>query len=344
MKKIIKSIVIASSVITITACSNTGYNNKSTVNNQLPKVGKLIVDEKINKQQVEQMVLAAKRYANFWNTGEEKYAKQALAADFIDLNLPQGRKQGVQGPLDASKWFRGVVPDLSASIEQMIVTKNKVILQLQFKGHFTGKFHNTIGKGQKIDFSAVDIYTIQNGKIKSNWHLEDNQTLMQQLNKYQSAKNFKLFSSDVEAGKQITENQYTNTFGCSGKNERPNLSWDGAPKNTKSFAVTFYDKDAPTGSGFWHWTVYNIPANTTNINPNTLPEGTVNANTDIGKPGFFGPCPPKGRTHNYVYTLHALDVEKINLAKEATSAYVRFNINAHTIDKTTLSIVAKSTK
>lgn len=86
----------------------------------------------------------------------------------------------------------------------------------------------------------------------------------------------------------------------------PNLAWMNVPKDTKSFAVTFYDKDAPTGSGFWHWVAYDIPADTKGlpggVNGGTLPEGTVEGNTDLGKPGFFEPCPPVGRKHNYVYT------------------------------------------
>ncbi len=116
--------------------------------------------------------------------------------------------------------------------------------------------------------------------------------------------------------------------------------WIGVSKNAKSLAMTFYDKDAPTGSGFWHWTVYNISVNTSSINPDFLPQGAEDANTDIGKPGYFGPCPPVGRTHNYVFTLHALDVEKLTPPTGATSALVRFFINQHTIAKTTLSVVA----
>jgi len=136
----------------------------------------------------------AQTYAAFWNTGEEKYAKQALSKDFIDLNLPKGRKQGIQGPLDASKWFRSVVPDLKAQIKEMIIAGDTVVLRLKFTGHFTGKFHNTQGKGQKIDFDAVDIYTIKDGKIKTNWHLEDNQALLEQLNNPHVSQNFKLSS------------------------------------------------------------------------------------------------------------------------------------------------------
>ncbi len=149
---------------------------------QLPEPEMITIDKSHNKEQRELMILAAKNYAAFWDTGEEAYAKKALAEDFIDLNLPEGRKQGPQGPLDASNWFRSVVPDLHCEIEEMIVVGDKVILRLKFTGHFTGKFGEIEGKGQTISFSAVDMYTIENGKIKTNWHLEDNQTLMQQLN------------------------------------------------------------------------------------------------------------------------------------------------------------------
>ncbi|CAC9458186.1 YbhB/YbcL family Raf kinase inhibitor-like protein [bacterium endosymbiont of Bathymodiolus sp. 5 South] len=333
MKKIVNFINIA----LLFALANAVYAYQY---DQLPEVKQVNIDQSITTKQVDKMILAAKRYAAFWNTGEEKFAKQALADSFIDLNLPKGRKQGKQGPLDASKWFRSVVPDLTASIEEMFVVEDKVILRLRFKGHFTGKFHNKIGQGQAINFSAVDMYTIKNGKIKSNWHLEDMQTLMQQFAQSSSPENFKLYSKNIQAGATITANQYWNNFGCSGKNQRPDLSWSGTPKDTKSLAITFYDKDAPTGSGFWHWTAYNIPKNTKNLNPNTLPQGAVDANTDMGKPGYFGPCPPVGRVHNYVFTLHALNTEKLNPPTDATSALVRFFINQHTIAKTTLSIVA----
>ncbi|CAC9608607.1 Phosphonate ABC transporter phosphate-binding periplasmic component (TC 3.A.1.9.1) [uncultured Gammaproteobacteria bacterium] len=172
--KIIK-IIIASLFVTIGSVYAMDYD--------LPKAQVLVVDRSMSNNQADKMILAARRYAAFWHTGKEKYVTQALDKDFIDLNLPKGRKQGIQGPLDASKWFRGVVPNLTASIKKMMVVADKVVLQLEFNGNFTGKFHGTQGQGQVIKFVAVDMYTIKNGKIKSNWHLEDNQTLMQQLNK-----------------------------------------------------------------------------------------------------------------------------------------------------------------
>jgi Raf kinase inhibitor-like YbhB/YbcL family protein len=309
-------------------------------NDDLPQANTINIDKSISSKQADIMMLAARKYSAFWNTGEEKYLYQALAPNFIDLNLPQGRKQGRQGPIEASKWFRGVVPDLKAKIIEMTVVKNKVILQLEFSGHFKGKFHNDIGQGQEIKFSAVDVYTIKDGKIATNWHLEDNQTLINQLTKHIPAKGFQLKSSVLKEGESIAANQYWNQFGCSGANDRPDLSWSGAPKNSKSFAVSFYDKDAPTGSGFWHWIVYDIPKGTTNISAKKLPTGALAANTDIGNKDYLGPCPPKGRKHTYVFTLHALDVENLNPPKNATSALIRFFINKHTIGKTTLSVTA----
>jgi len=162
-------------------------NNKRMswiINNHysLPKPKIMTIDASLSDHKMEEMKVAAQNYAAFWDTGQIRYAKKALATDFIDLNLPKGRKQGPQGPIDASNWFRSVVPDLRSEIEEMIIVDNKVILRLRFSGHFTGQLGEMDGKGQAISFSAVDMYTIVDGKIKTNWHLEDNETLMKQLN------------------------------------------------------------------------------------------------------------------------------------------------------------------
>jgi Raf kinase inhibitor-like YbhB/YbcL family protein len=110
----------------------------------------------------------------------------------------------------------------------------------------------------------------------------------------------------LKAGSTTEPIHYWNNFGCSGKNVMPALALKNTPAGTKSFAVTFYDKDAPTGSGFWHWVLYSIPANVIaspgGENGGELPSGVIGGNTDLGKPGFFGPCPPTGRKHAYVYT------------------------------------------
>ena len=148
---------------------------------ELVQPKQLIVDASLPEAQREAQILAARRYDTFWNTGEEQLAIDALAPDFMDRTLPPGRAQGVQGPLAASKFVRTAIPDLSCEIEQMIVTGDRVVTHLHFRGHFTGRFKDAQGKGEVVDFIATDIYRIANGRIAENWHLEDNLTLLQQL-------------------------------------------------------------------------------------------------------------------------------------------------------------------
>lgn len=142
----------------------------------------IIKDHSISDAQNQAQSLAARRYYTFWNTGDAHFAKAALAESFKDLNLPQGRPQGPQGPLQASQHFREAVPDLKMEVSEMLIVDDRVIGRLHFTGHFTGKFMGQQGDGQAVDFSAVDIYRIADGKIIENWHLEDNLTLLQQLN------------------------------------------------------------------------------------------------------------------------------------------------------------------
>ncbi len=99
----------------------------------------------------------------------------------MDRTLPAGRAQGIAGPLQASKFFRTAVPDLSAEIVQMVVAGDRVSVQYRFRGHFSGRFGDVTGKGQAIDFTAFDIYRVHQGRIAENWHLEDNLQLMKQL-------------------------------------------------------------------------------------------------------------------------------------------------------------------
>jgi len=140
-----------------------------------------IVDPTLSAVQAEASVLAARRYGSFWNNGDEAYARAALAANFTDRTLPPGRAQGLEGPLAASKFVRGAVPDLHADIEQLIVTGDRVVVHLRFQGHFTGSFKGVQGKGQTVDFIATDIYRVVDGRIADNWHIEDNLTFLQQL-------------------------------------------------------------------------------------------------------------------------------------------------------------------
>lgn len=151
------------------------------------------------------------------------------------------------------------------------------------------------------------------------------------------AAGFTLSSPTIKPGSTLTEAQVFNGFGCSGKNISPALSWRGAPAGTKSFALTVYDPDAPTGSGWWHWVVYNIPADAKelpegagNADGKGLPTGAVQGRTDFGAPGFGGACPPVGdKPHRYVFTVYALKAERLDIPPDGTAALVGFMINAN---------------
>jgi Raf kinase inhibitor-like YbhB/YbcL family protein len=154
------------------------------------------------------------------------------------------------------------------------------------------------------------------------------------------ADTFTLKSNDIQG--QLTPTQEFNGFGCFGANISPQLSWDNAPKGTKSFALTMYDADAPTGSGWWHWLIVNIPTSSKQIvsdasGKHLLPKGAVETMTDYGTASFGGACPPEGdKAHNYTFTLHALDVDKLDLNAKSDSALVGYMINSHTIEKTSI--------
>jgi steroid delta-isomerase-like uncharacterized protein len=133
------------------------------------------------EQVAQPVILAARRYAAFWNTGEARYAEAAVARDFVDRTLPSGRAQGLKGVLEASKNFRAAIPDLRAEIEELLVVNDRAVVRYIFTGHFTGSFKDLKGDGREISFRAVDIYRVRDGQISDNWHLEDNLSLMQQL-------------------------------------------------------------------------------------------------------------------------------------------------------------------
>jgi len=161
----------------------------------------------------------------------------------------------------------------------------------------------------------------------------------------QGAHHFSLTSRDLKPGGTIPTRNVANVMGCPGQNVSPALSWSGAPAGTKSFVVTTYDPDAPTGSGFWHWVVYNIPASTTSLpagagdpKSGTLPAGATQGNTDLAQPGYLGPCPPAGDTpHRYIFTVYALKTAKLDLPANATAAMVGFNVHANQLAKATLT-------
>lgn len=147
----------------------------------LVRPAEIIADASLVPAQRDAELLAARRYATFWHTGDERYARAALAPGFTDRTLPPGRAQGVPGPLAASRFVRTAIPDLQADLQQMIVAGDRVTMHYRFHGHFTGRWAATQGRGQAVDFIATDIYRIADGKIADNWHIEDNLTLMQQL-------------------------------------------------------------------------------------------------------------------------------------------------------------------
>lgn len=158
------------------------------------------------------------------------------------------------------------------------------------------------------------------------------------------AADFRVTSPAFKDQGMITNEQVFNGFGCSGANISPELRWENAPKGTKSFAVTVYDPDAPTGSGWWHWVIFNIPPTVTSLPANagkadggSAPKGSTQSMTDFGQPGYGGPCPPAGdKPHRYYFTVHALKVDQLPLKGEASGAMVGFYLNQNSLGKATL--------
>ncbi len=155
---------------------------------------------------------------------------------------------------------------------------------------------------------------------------------------------FTVSSNDL--GGEATIQEEFNGFGCTGKNQSPQLSWKNAPEGTKSFAVTMYDPDAPTGSGWWHWVVFDIPSSTQelvtgagDIALNLTPEGAIQSITDYGAKGYGGPCPPEGHgLHQYIITVHALKTDTLGLEANTNPAVVGYYLWNNTLAKA--SIVA----
>lgn len=165
--------------------------------------------------------------------------------------------------------------------------------------------------------------------------------------RFSVAQTFTLTSHDL--GGQFTGAFIANTFGCKGDNKSPQLSWSNIPNGTKSFAITMYDPDAPTGSGWWHWVVFNIPATVSelkqgagDLSKRLLPDAAIQSITDFGVSGYGGPCPPENdKPHAYIITVYALKIADLSLSKSASPALVGFVINQNLVAKASLIVYSK---
>lgn len=153
------------------------------------------------------------------------------------------------------------------------------------------------------------------------------------------AESFTLTSNTISEGQQLEAAHVFQGFGCEGGNAAPDLAWTGAPEGTRSFAVTVYDPDAPTGSGWWHWFAFNIPADVTGLPADgTLPSGVVELSNDYGMEGFGGACPPPGEVHRYQFTVHALGT-LLELDNSVSNALAGFMVNANSLASATITAV-----
>lgn len=154
---------------------------------------------------------------------------------------------------------------------------------------------------------------------------------------------FQLSSDDFKDGDTLPEAHVFNGMGHRGANLSPQLRWTDAPPGTKSFVVTLYDPDAPTGSGWWHWVVANIPAATTALprgsgsGQGALPRGALQTRTDFGRAGYGGAAPPPGGPHRYIFTVHALSAEQIDVNEDSSGAMVGFLTHMHSLGSASLT-------
>jgi Raf kinase inhibitor-like YbhB/YbcL family protein len=155
-------------------------------------------------------------------------------------------------------------------------------------------------------------------------------------------KTFTLTSTSL--GGQISQKQAFDWFGWNGENISPALKWENIPEGTKSFAITVYDKDAPTDSGWWHWICIDLPMITSelwenfgNCSIDLMPKWTIQTRNDYWDYGYGWPCPPEWHwPHQYIFTVHALKVEKLWANKNSSAALISYLINSQTIEKTSL--------
>lgn len=157
------------------------------------------------------------------------------------------------------------------------------------------------------------------------------------------AEDFKLTSTDISEGEKLSSKHVFKGFSCEGENVSPNLSWSGAPKETKSFVITAYDPDAPTGSGWWHWGVANIPATVSNVKTGEktadLGSTVFEIRNDYGSHDFGGACPPPGEVHRYVFTVYALKIDKLPADKTASAALIGYLTKANALASAKITAV-----
>lgn len=152
---------------------------------------------------------------------------------------------------------------------------------------------------------------------------------------------FELRSNDIADGRPLDRPQVSGVFGAGGEDVSPHLAWSGAPDGTQSYAVTVYDPDAPTASGFWHWAAFNIPADVTELptgaSSGGLPDGVVQLRNDGGTVGYIGAAPPPGHgPHHYWVVVHAVDVAHLDIPAEGSCAFLGFNLFSHSLARATL--------
>ncbi|MCF6743085.1 YbhB/YbcL family Raf kinase inhibitor-like protein [Blastococcus sp. KM273128] len=155
---------------------------------------------------------------------------------------------------------------------------------------------------------------------------------------------FTVTSSDVSDGQPMPMPQVSGVMGAGGEDRSPQLAWSGFPEGTRSFAVTVFDPDAPTASGFWHWAVANIPASVTELPAGAgdqdspqLPEGAVQLRNDGGFNGYVGAAPPPGHgPHRYFVVVHAVDTDRLDVDAGTAPAVLGFNLFSHTLARATL--------